>query len=221
MLIAITGGIGTGKSVVSTVLCAMGYKVYDCDSSAKLLMSSDEQLKQELCRAFGDETYSPDGTLNKQHLASVIFNNEEAKLKMNSIVHPAVARDLLKKYKDFTNKGNGINSLGCNCLDNNNFQDLSGQNSEGLFFFESAILFESGFDKMSKPDKVISVTAPLELRIARAMKRDSASRESILARIKNQISQEEKDSLADIVIVNNEVSSVLEQIEKMIQEFTI
>ena len=189
MLIAITGGIGCGKSVVSRLLEVMGYTVYDCDSNAKSLMHTDLQLRESLIGLFGQETYNNDGTLNKPHLSSAIFGNPEALQAMNSLIHPAVARDLLAKYK---------------------------ARPDNMFFYESAILFESQFNKLAIPDFVISVSAPLELRIERTMARDISPRQHILNRIGSQMPQEEKDLLADFVIYNDSKQSVIIQTDKIV-----
>lgn len=189
MLISITGGIGCGKSVVSRLLEVMGYTVYDCDSNAKSLMLTDLQLRESLIRLFGQETYNSDGSLNKPHLSSAIFGNPEALQTMNSLIHPAVARDLLAKYKS---------------------------HPDNLFFYESAILFESQFNKLAVPDFVISVSAPFELRIERTMARDKTSRQQILNRIGSQMPQEDKDQLADFVIYNDSKQSVLMQTDKIL-----
>lgn len=185
MLIAITGGIGCGKSVVSALLSVMGYPVYDCDKGAKWVMENDPQLRGELTALFGEETYLANGGLNKPYLASRIFNDTEAREAMNACVHPAVARDLVQS---------------------------------GCVFFESAILFESGFDKLVIPDKVWTVSAPLELRIERAMIRDNASREQIIQRINSQMSQEEKEKRADDIIINASPYSVIEQVNALLHK---
>ena len=111
MIIALTGGIGCGKSVVSELLRVMGYIVYDCDANAKLLMHSDSELRNRLTTLFGPETYNADGTLNKQHLSAAIFGNAEALNKMNNLVHPAVARDITKLYREMNTKVGDKNVL--------------------------------------------------------------------------------------------------------------
>ena len=195
MIIALTGGIGSGKSVVSELLRVMGYIVYDCDANAKLLMHSDSELRNRLTTLFGTETYNADGALNKQHLSAAIFGNAEALNKMNNLVHPAVARDITKLYREMNAKVGDKNVL---------------------LFFESAILFESHFDELVKPDIVVSVSAPFEMRLARATTRDHASRQQIIRRIENQMSQEKKDERADIVIYNDEKNSIIHQIDKLL-----
>ena len=192
MLIAITGGIGSGKSIVSQALRIMGYTVYDCDSRAKWVMTHDPILREQLIALFGQETYLADGSLNKPHLSAAIFGNAEALAKMNACVHPAVARDLMTEYQN------------------------EGQDERKPFFFESAILFESRFNTLAIPDQVWTVSAPLELRISRAMLRDHTTRDQILSRINSQMPQEEKERLADHVIWNDKAHSVLEQISALI-----
>jgi len=191
MLVAITGGIGSGKSVVSQLLRVMGYPVYDCDANAKALMTSDPILRQDLISLFGPETYLSDGSLNKPFLSKAIFSSPELLAKMNAAVHPAVARDIARHQTLFQAR---------------------------LFFYESAILFESGFNKLAVPDKVICVTAPLELRISRTITRDNASRESVLKRINSQMSQEQKNQLADYEIKNDDRNSIIVQIEKVLKK---
>ena len=193
-LIAITGGIGSGKSVVSQLLRIMGYTVYDCDERAKWLMTNDDQLRSELCQLFGPDTYlhSANGTwqLNKPYLSGIIFSNPDALTKMNACVHPAVWRDIQTQLMAETKE---------------------------LFFFESAILYESGFNRLSSPDEVWAVSAPLELRIQRAMQRDNASREKILSRIDSQMPQDEKDRRADHTILNDDTHSVIAQVRELLK----
>ena len=193
MLVAITGGIGCGKSLVSQLLNIMGYTVYDCDSNAKRLMLTDPELRRGLIGLFGKETYLADGSLNKKHLSSSIFGNSDALDSMNSLIHPAVARDLLNIYKD----------------------------SKEILFYESAILYESGFDKLAIPDFVISVSSPLELRISRVMTRDHTSRDLVLNRIESQFQQEYKDNRADFIIHNDDSNSVIRQTEECIMKLKV
>lgn len=183
-LIAITGGIGSGKSVVSQLLRVLGYKVYDCDDRAKWVMTHDDLLRQQLIDLFGADTYSADTQeLNKPYLASKIFGSQEALQQMNACVHPAVARDLENMARN-----------------------------EALYFYESAILYESGFDNLVTPDEVWTVSAPLETRILRAMRRDNTTREKIMSRIASQLPQEEKERRADVVIYNDDHHSIIQQI---------
>ena len=96
-LIAITGGIGSGKSVVARMVQVMGYQVYDCDSRAKALMTQDDDVRDQLKQAFGDNTFLADGSLNRQHLSAVAFADDNALSRLNAIVHPATARESSKR----------------------------------------------------------------------------------------------------------------------------
>ena len=169
-LIALTGGIGTGKSVVSRLLRTMGYDVYDCDAAAKRLMADDAALRDALADAFGADTYRPDGSLDRARLAARIFGDAEALARMNALVHPAVRRDLL---------GWRLRHA------------VAGSAEAGRpLFYESAILHESGFHRLA--DAVWCVSAPLDLRVRRAALRDGTSPERIRERIASQMPQEER-----------------------------
>lgn len=192
MLIAITGGIGSGKSVISQLLRIMGFPVYDCDARAKWVMTHDPILRQQLTDLFGAETYLPDHELNKPYLSAKIFNDSAALAQMNACVHPAVNRDLQRQYRQL-----------CPL-------------PSDPFFFESAILFESGFDHLSLPDRIWTVSAPLELRIANAMQRDHASRQQIISRMKAQMAQEEKEKRSDVIILNDMEHSIIQQVNDAI-----
>lgn len=192
-IIAITGGIGSGKSVVSQLLRTMGHHVYDCDERAKHVMIHDAQLRAELTALFGPEAYLPadDGSLqlNKPYLSARIFGDATLLAQMNACVHPAVARDIRRQ--------------------------MAAHPSLDRFYYESAILFEADFDKLVMPDEVWTVSAPLETRIQRAMLRDRASRERILSRIASQLPQEAKEQRADHIIVNDDRHSVIAQVRKL------
>lgn len=206
MLIAITGGIGCGKSVISTLLCVMGYPVYDCDKGAKWVMENDSQLRSELVALFGKDTYLSNGHLNKPYLASRIFNDTKAREAMNACVHPAVKRDMDRVIASFQSSAR---------IDH---AERPYNRNSSILFFESAILFESGFDKLSNPDRVWVVTAPQDLRIERAMVRDNATREQIMARINSQMSQEDKEKRADDIIINASPYSVIEQVRNLLSQ---
>ena len=198
-LIALTGGIGSGKSVVSQLLRVMGFPVYDCDERARWVMTHDALLRQQLIDRFGADTYLPANgepnvwVLNRAYLSSCIFADAEALGDMDACVHPAVARDLA------------------------HFVQVEGETtSRRLVFFESAILYESGFDQLSHPDEVWTVSAPLELRINRAMARDHAPREKILARINSQLAQDEKERRADHILLNDDLHSLIQQLHLLL-----
>jgi dephospho-CoA kinase len=177
--IGITGGIGSGKSVISRILKIMHYPVYDSDYWAKFLMNNDKTIYKALTDKFGPETYSSEG-INRPFLAQLIFNNKENLTFVNSIVHPAVG---------------------------NHFLQWAEEQQSSIVFIESAILFSSGLNKFI--DKTIYVDAPQEIRLQRAILRDNASTEAISARIKNQTNGDEYARTHSDYIINNDNTSLL------------
>jgi dephospho-CoA kinase len=177
--IGITGGIGSGKSVISRILKIMHYPVYDSDYWAKFLMNNDKTIYKALTDKFGLETYSSEG-INRPFLAQLIFNNKENLTFVNSIVHPAVG---------------------------NHFLQWAEEQQSSIVFIESAILFSSGLNKII--DKTIYVDAPQEIRLQRAILRDNATTEAISARIKNQIKADEYARTHSDYIINNDNTSLL------------
>jgi dephospho-CoA kinase len=186
-IIGVTGGIGSGKSTVSNLLEVMGIPVYIADWESKKLTNSSPLLREQLMQRFGTDLYSS-GDLDKALLAALIFENEENLRYVNSVIHPAVWTD----FQQWTQQYAGYDFVA----------------------IESAILFESGFD--ASTDIKVNVSAPLETRIRRVEKRDNAPRESIVARIKNQISDEERNRLSDYVIVNDDNQALIPQVEGLI-----
>lgn len=185
--LAITGGIGSGKSVVSEILKLYGIPVYIADDESKRLTESSEEIREKLTEKFGNDIYEG-GKLNKPLLASIIFNDKEKLKTVNSIIHPVVRADLsewLESYAD-----------------------------SKIIASESAILFESGFNAMF--DKVITVYTPLEIRIKRIMSRNNTSYDNAKQRIESQMSDEEKVKLSDFVIDNSGNISLLQQIESVL-----
>lgn len=178
MRVAITGGIGSGKSYVCKRLEAFGIRVYDCDAAAKRLMRTSSALQRDLCRLVGDDVYV-DGVLQKQVLAKFLLASEDNKQAVNQIIHPAVARDF---------------------------------ECSGYEWLESAILFDSGFDRRIHFDYIVCVSAPLEIRIQRVMNRDGISREKTMEWISRQLPQEEVLKRADFEIVNDGMEDIDEQL---------
>jgi dephospho-CoA kinase len=183
--IGITGGIGSGKTTVCKVFETLGIPVFYADTVAKQIMTTDTLLIEGIKTTFGSESYFADGSLNNKHIANIVFNNEIALAKLNSLVHPAVFRAFdawdaqLPKHTPYSLK-------------------------------EAALLFESGSYKMC--DKNILVTAPHSVKIERVSARDQVSEEQVLARMSKQLSDEEKIKLADEVISNYETQSIILQV---------
>lgn len=181
--IGITGGIGSGKSVVSRLLEVMGIPVYISDTESKRLTVSDPSIRRELIALLGEEVYVG-GELNRPLLASYIFGNPEHIHTVNGIIHPRVRDD---------------------------FRNWVGRHSAcPIVAMESAILIESGFS--DEVDVVMMVYASEEVRIARAMRRDAASRDLVERRISSQMSDEEKRDRANFVIVNDGETPLIPQV---------
>lgn len=157
-LTAITGGIGSGKSVVSNVLRTLGYEVYDCDLRARAIMEGDEALKKRLADAFGNDIINEDGSLNRQALGAIVFNDPEKLEALNAMVHGAVKDDIVAWR--------------------------TGHSKQTRLFIETAILYQSGLDKMV--DDIWEVTAPEEIRIARVIARNNLTAAQVRARIAAQ-----------------------------------
>ena len=171
--IGITGGIGSGKSYVSAIIREkFGIPVYDCDKEAKRLTASDAEIRCKLIQLVGPETFNGE-ELVRQHLADFLFGSEENARKVNAIIHPAVLRD---------------------------FKQWARKQQQPVVALESAILFESGFNK--SVDRVLFVDAPEEVRLRRAMQRDSATEQQISARMKMQQPELHRQQ-ADYVVHNS------------------
>lgn len=179
MKIAITGGIGSGKSYVCRILEKHGIRVYDCDAGAKRLMRLDADLQAGLKKLVGEEVYSADGILQKPVLAQFILTGEANKQAINDVVHPAVARDFEQSDCEW---------------------------------MESAILFDSGFNRRIHFDKVVCVSAPVAVRLQRIMQRDHISQEKAQQWIDAVMPQEELIARSDYEIVNDGVSDVEAQV---------
>lgn len=173
--VGLTGGIGTGKSIVAKFFKMLGIPVYVSDLEARQLMNSNSIIREQLLAKFGAEVYTKDSTLNRKYLANIIFNKPEALQEVNAIVHPVVR---------------------------SNFVDWCKQKAEFPYVIqESAILFDTGLYKNF--DKIICITADENIRISRVMKRDNVSADLVTARMKNQILEKDKIQKSDFVIYNN------------------
>ena len=190
--VGITGGIGSGKTLLCKVFIQLGVPVYNADDEAKKLLDTDAGVKQALKKHFGKIIYSSKGTINRKRLAGIVFKDKKKLELLNSIVHPAVKKDFekwLKGYKDFP-----------------------------YVIKEAAILFESGAWKGL--DYIVTVSSPEKLRVRRVMKRDGVSGKEVLARMSNQANEEERMKRSDAVIYNDGKQMVLPQVLKLHMRFT-
>ncbi len=189
--LGITGGIGSGKSVVSRLLSILGIPVYISDVEAKRLTTTHPDIQRSLRQLLGDEVYR-NGELNKTLLATYLFADALNAARINQIIHPVVKAD---------------------------FQQWTLRHAQyPILAMESAILIESGFTDLV--DSILLVYAPLEIRVARAMARDSATEEQIKQRICAQMSDEEKKIHADYVILNDGEIPLIPQVLALISSLS-
>ncbi len=184
--VGITGGIGSGKSTVCKVFKVLGIPVFEADIVAKQLINSNEEIKKGLVNLFGETVYTPNGSVDRKKLASIIFNDDIQLQNVNELVHPVVRKEFL------------------------NWAD---EQKTPYVIHEAAILFESGFYKMM--DYTILVSAPLEERIARVTQRDGSTPAQIKERMQKQWDDEEKRKLASIELQNGDSDLVIPQIIKL------
>lgn len=187
--IGITGGIGSGKTTACRFFEDLGVPVYYADDRAKWLMQHHPHIRQALIERFGAAAYLPDGSLNRPHLAQIIFSQPEEKAFLDGLVHPIVAQDAAAWQEEQAAKG------------------------QAYTLKEAALLFEAG--SYRQLDKIIVVSAPLELRIERSMARDNSSEEAIRQRIANQMPQEEKEAKADFILHNLHLEDLKAQVQAL------
>ena len=183
-IIGITGGIGSGKSLICKIFSTMNIPIYDADSRAKYLINNDLSLKNSIKNLLGENAYLPTGIYNRKWVASQVFNNPDLLKQLNSLVHPCVhkdSHDWVKKYS-----------------------------KSPFLIYEAALMKAAGDNNMF--DKVIVVNAPINLRIQRIQVRDKRSEQEIKDIISRQISDEERLKIADYVIENDDKEPVLKQV---------
>jgi dephospho-CoA kinase len=190
--IGITGGIGSGKSLICKIFSCLGVPVYDADSHAKELMTTDGILVSDIKKEFGVLSYSVDGGLNREYLSKTVFNDPERLRTLNSLVHPRVGHDF------------------------NRWVDQ--RKGHPYVLKEAALLYESGAYKSL--DKVIVVYANEALRIQRVLKRDPhRTADQVRAIIRNQMPEEEKLKRADFTVRNDETTLLIPQVVSLHQRF--
>ena len=173
LVLGITGGIGSGKSFVSRIFASLGCQVYDSDSRTKQLYDQDHGLLYALVEILGDGILKREGKgfcLDRQAMASIIFSDKVLMQRVKDVVYPFVMEDFCK-WKRW---------------------------KRGVVVFESAVILENDYVH-SFMDKTLVVTAPLELRIQRVMKRDNSTLEQVRRRLENQCSDQERIRKADFV----------------------
>lgn len=187
-IIGLTGGIGSGKSTVANYIASKGIPVYIADEEAKKIMER-EDVKQKIQNLFDQSVFNSDNSLNRKKIAELVFNHPEKLKKLNTIVHPEVQLHFKNWVKEHKNYP--------------------------FIIKEVAILFETGGNKQC--DKVILITAPEELRIERAMKRDNLTKKDILVRINNQLPDSKKKKLSDFIVENINLNNTFLKIDEILK----
>ena len=176
--VALTGGIGTGKSTASKILNELGAFIFDADKVAKNILKNNETIQSELIAEFGTDIMSGDEKIDNNKLARIAFQDQDHQLRLNSIIHPYVFQEIDK-----------------------NFDDVLEKSAHDIFVVDAALIYESGAD--THMDYVIVITALLKVRMERALQRETLTRDEILKRMDLQWPEEEKIALADFVIHND------------------
>ena len=182
--VGITGGIGSGKTIVCQIFKKLGVPVFDADSVAKNLLNTNSVIKEQLIYIFGNNIYNNDAQLIKKELSKIIFKDKSALKKVNSIVHPVVNQEYMKWVKIHKDSKYTIK--------------------------EAAILIETGTYK--NLDIIISVIAPVDIRIKRIIKREGVKEQDVINRMNNQINDEERIKKSDFVITNDEKELLIPQV---------
>ncbi|HFS68049.1 MAG TPA: dephospho-CoA kinase [Flavobacteriia bacterium] len=188
LTVGLTGGIGSGKTTVAKMFEDLGIPVYYADDEGKKLMYKSKYIKRKLTEKFGNKVYENE-QLNRPYLANIIFNDKNALKYVSKIVHPRVAQH----FKRWLKKQNTPYAIQ-----------------------ENAILFEN--DTAKNFDKIILVTAPIDTKIDRVIKRDNTSKEQVLSRMNNQLSDNDKISKSDFTINNTDKIKTQDQVKKIHQQ---
>ncbi len=175
--IGVTGGIGSGKSLVCSLFAHLGVPVLSADQLAKELMVQDGELKMAIAKLLGASAYEPDGSLSREYIASKIFSNKSLQKKINSLVHPRVEERLDREIAQLERQG------------------------KRMAIVEAALIYEAGYDK--RLDIVVVVDADEGERVRRVAYRDSVSEEEVRKRVQSQWSPSRKVQKADYVIRND------------------
>jgi dephospho-CoA kinase len=188
IIVGLTGGIGSGKTTIAKWFESQNIPVYIADKEAKALMNRSKVIKRKLSSLFGDAAYK-DGKLNREYLASKIFNDKTLLSKMNAIVHPKVASHFKRWLK---------------------------KQDSPYIIKEAAIIFENNLEYQY--DYIITVVADKDLRIERVMKRDGSTRQKVESIIGNQLSDEEKVKKSHFVIHNNDLEDAKKEVQLIHKE---
>ena len=189
--VALTGGIGSGKSEVSALFSKWGAYIFDADTIAKQILDKNKTAQKELILEFGSDVISAEGIIDKKKLSRIAFQNEFNQLKLNTIIHPYVFKEIDLCFESIIEKGN-----------------------HDIFIVDAALIYESGAD--IHMDYVIVITSHLRVRTERVMKKGDLSRDEFLKRVDLQWPEKDKIEMADFIIYNNESKDELKKEAKKV-----
>ncbi len=181
--VVVTGGIGSGKTFICSVFKNLGIPIFHADTEARTIMNKNKSIINQIKHTFGADIYLKNDVLDRKKLANIVFNDSFALENLNQIVHPEVRRS---------------------------FKNWSSNQQSYYVIQESAIVFEN--NQITQFDKIITVTAPLKVRVKRIIERNNINKEEVLARINNQVSDAYKVKHSDYVIFNDGKTMILPQI---------
>lgn len=186
--VGLTGGIGSGKSTVANIFASYGIPIYNSDDRAKWLMNNKAELIEAICGIFGKKAYSK-GNLDRKHIASLAFEDKSLLTRLNQTVHPAVAAD---------------------------FENWCSVQISNFVIKEAAILIESG--GYAQCNKIITVNAPVEVRIERVIERDNCDSHTVLSRMQHQYTDEQRMEYADYIIHNTGQEHLIHQVRMIVDD---
>lgn len=196
MIIGLTGGISTGKSTVSRMLQDLGAVIIDADKIARDVVKPPAPTLQQIRAEFGGTVLLPNGELDRQALGQLIFGNEEARRKLNAIIHPAIRSEM------------------------NRQKEQALQQQHKLIVLDIPLLFESHLEHMV--EKILVIYVPEEIQLARLMKRDEIDEQAALRKIRSQISIEEKKHRGHAFIDNSgSLTETKQQLEKILKKWSL
>lgn len=189
--IGITGGIGSGKSTICNLFRNLGVPIFSSDEEGRKILNEDEEVREEIKKLYGQDMFHSNGEIDRPRLASLVFSDPTAMENVVNLVHPKVQA----KYEKW-------------CVKNE---------SSPYTLKEAAILFESGY--YHDLDKIINVFAPKEVRMERVIKRDKSIKEEVMKRMRFQYTDEERNKLADFILMNEDLDSLLPQVMELHEIF--
>lgn len=196
MIIGLTGSIASGKSTVSNMLKEYGLPIVDADIVARLVVEPGRETLKEIVKTFGEEILTEKGELDRPKLGSIVFNDEEKRKQLNSIIHPAIRQEMLRQ------------------------RDEHIENGAKVVIMDIPLLFESKLQHFV--DKILVVTVSEEVQLKRLMERNNFSEEEAKARIGSQLPLSLKEQGADAVIYNNgTIEETKRQLENILRDWKI